>query len=373
MAMMTTRKPKPTLMKPTAPAMPTAPNNGLMTATAAPATAKTAPVTPRPPNPAAPATTPAPVATPAAPQTKPTPAAAPAAPVTPRNGLGAAPGDPTYTGYQDSTAVLVNDMAQQDSLLMQQAATSGLQTANDRGMVNSSMAAGASQAATLDYIVPIASQDAAQNFNKNMSGLEQRQNLQMAKFDRNTQQTLQKTQIMADSMEAQLDRELALQQQASDQGFEAGQTQVQLEFQTAQLASQQAFEAQQLAAQQAFQASLDQSSQDFEQQMAEFEAQQLEEQREFEAQQAELDRQIQTALAEMDLGETDQAAATAMMTDAWSDYNQMYAQILANPDLSAEERQAQIQTNQEMLDDRITYTTELYGVAFDWPENPWDV
>jgi hypothetical protein len=434
MAMMTTmKKPKPAVVKPAAPATPAAPSNGLMTAPR-PAT-PTAPTVQRPT-----ATTPAPAA-PATPAPAAPPAPAPAAPVAPppappQNGLGTAPtepqpGDPTYTGYEDSTEVLVNEMASQDSLLMQQAATSGLQTANDRGMINSSMSAGAAQAATLDYIVPIASQDASQNFTKNMSGLETQQELVLAEFDRETQAMLQKTQIMADAMQAELDRELALEQQASEQGFEAEQLETQLAFEAAQTESQQAFEASQAAAQQAFEqellasdqafsqqmaefeaeqaaaaqafeASLQDDAQDYEQQMAEFaaqqeaeqrafeqaliedsqqfeqemaefEAQQLEEQRAFEAQQAELDRQIQTALAEMDLEETDQAAATAMITDAWSDYNAMYAEIMSNPDLSAEEREAQILTNQEMLDDRITYTTELYNVAFDWPENVWDV
>jgi len=265
-----------------------------------------------------------------------------------------------YTGREDDVSVLVNDMAKQDSLLMQQAATSGLQTANDRGMANSSMSAGASQAATLDYITPIASQNATQSFNKNMSGLQTQQDLVLAEFDRDTQQKLQRTQLRADSRQAGLDRNFQTETMQAEQAFSAGQT-----------AAQQAFEAEQLAAQQSFQSGEAQSDRDFVQEQMDFEAQQTQDARDFQAAQADLDRQMQAALAEMELSDADQTAANAMMTDAFGDYNQMYAQILANPDLSADERISQINTNQQMLEDRIGFTQDLYDATFDWPASPW--
>ena len=279
-------------------------------------------------------------------------------------GLGAQPamGDPMYTGREDDVSVLVNDMAKQDSLLMQQAATSGLQTANDRGMVNSSMGAGAAQAATLDYITPIASQNATQEFNKNMSGLQTQQDLVLAEFDRETQETLQRTQLRADSRQANLDRTFQTETMQAEQAFSATQT-----------SAQQAFEAEQLAAQQSFQSGEAQTDRDFVQEQMDFDAQQTQDARDFQAAQADLDRQLQAAMAEMDVSGADQAAANALMTEAFSDYNQMYAQILANPDLTAEERNSQIATNQEMLDDRLSFTQDLYDTTFDWPELPWNV
>jgi len=290
------------------------------------------------------------------------PAPAAAAPPPSGTGLGVQPtaNDPMYTGREDDVSVLVNDMAKQDSLLMQQAATSGLQTANDRGMANSSMSAGASQAATLDYITPIASQNATQSFNKNMSGLQTQQDLVLAEFDRDTQQKLQRTQLRADSRQAGLDRNFQTETMQAEQAFSAGQT-----------AAQQAFEAEQLAAQQSFQSGEAQSDRDFVQEQMDFEAQQTQDARDFQAAQADLDRQMQAALAEMELSDADQTAANAMMTDAFGDYNQMYAQILANPDLSADERISQINTNQQMLEDRIGFTQDLYDATFDWPASPW--
>lgn len=48
-----------------------------------------------------------------------------------------------------------------DSPLMQKAATTGQQYANKRGLLNSSIGAGATQSAMMDYAMPIAQQDAS--------------------------------------------------------------------------------------------------------------------------------------------------------------------------------------------------------------------
>lgn len=68
----------------------------------------------------------------------------------------------------DSTANKLRDMLREDSPLMQQARTDGLKTANSRGLLNSSMAAGASQDAMIRAATPIAQQDASQAFQKNL-------------------------------------------------------------------------------------------------------------------------------------------------------------------------------------------------------------
>ena len=59
-----------------------------------------------------------------------------------------------------STAQLVTDYTSQDSQLMRLSATQGLQAANRRGLLNSSMAVGAAQDSMVKNAVPIASQDA---------------------------------------------------------------------------------------------------------------------------------------------------------------------------------------------------------------------
>ena len=57
-------------------------------------------------------------------------------------------------------AEIATGLMKQDSPLMRQAATQGRQFANRRGLINSSIAAGASQAAALNAVVPLASQAA---------------------------------------------------------------------------------------------------------------------------------------------------------------------------------------------------------------------
>lgn len=65
---------------------------------------------------------------------------------------------------ENSVAKRVGNITSEDSLLMQNAATKGRQSANRRGLINSSIAAGEAQRAILDAAVPIASQDSQQGF-----------------------------------------------------------------------------------------------------------------------------------------------------------------------------------------------------------------
>ncbi|MBA3055850.1 MAG: hypothetical protein FP826_13190 [Sphingomonadales bacterium] len=73
-------------------------------------------------------------------------------------------GTPVPTGLGAAAPLTVdqraNMIASSNSPLMKAAETRGLQTANRRGLGNSSMAAQASQMAVLDAAVPIASKDA---------------------------------------------------------------------------------------------------------------------------------------------------------------------------------------------------------------------
>jgi hypothetical protein len=67
----------------------------------------------------------------------------------------------------DSVAKQVNKLTSQNSPLMQQAKTAGMQTANRRGLLNSSMAVGESQREAYNAAIPIASQEASQIASKN--------------------------------------------------------------------------------------------------------------------------------------------------------------------------------------------------------------
>lgn len=65
-----------------------------------------------------------------------------------------------WGGKDDNVAKRIAQITSENSPLMQQARTTGLQQANRRGLSNSSMAVGASQAEAIRAAAPIASQEA---------------------------------------------------------------------------------------------------------------------------------------------------------------------------------------------------------------------
>ena len=78
------------------------------------------------------------------------------------------PIDPA-TYEDDDVANQMNAITGQDSDYMKLARTSGLQTANKRGLLNSSIAAGASQAEALRAAAPLAMQSAQQIAQRNLA------------------------------------------------------------------------------------------------------------------------------------------------------------------------------------------------------------
>lgn len=80
--------------------------------------------------------------------------------------------------WQDEDAGVANRIAaitSGNSDYIKQARTSGMQSANRRGLGNSSMAVGAAEAAAIDRAAPIAAQEASQINQRNLSGQEFRQ------------------------------------------------------------------------------------------------------------------------------------------------------------------------------------------------------
>jgi hypothetical protein len=133
-------------------------------------------------------------AAPAAPQ-------APAAPSLSTGGMQpiAAPGTPTGFGQvmqqpRQRVDEIAADMMKEDSPLMRQAETRGLQAANRRGLLNSSIAVGEAQRAQLDAIAPLAGAEA-----------DQRQQDRMAQFDADTRERLQKIDIESRERLARMD------------------------------------------------------------------------------------------------------------------------------------------------------------------------
>jgi hypothetical protein len=94
---------------------------------------------------------------------------------------------PGYTERNESTEGRVYGIIDRNSPLMQQAEARALMLANRRGLANSSIAGQAMQAAVMDSALPIASQDASQAFQRNLSNqnFEQSRTLQQDQIDAN--------------------------------------------------------------------------------------------------------------------------------------------------------------------------------------------
>jgi len=88
--------------------------------------------------------------------------------------LGSVKVDESITG-----AGRLDKMLKSDSPLMKRAETQGKQYANTRGLLNSSMAAGASQGAMIDAATPIAAQDSNNLMRSALSGQQLDQENQM--------------------------------------------------------------------------------------------------------------------------------------------------------------------------------------------------
>lgn len=79
---------------------------------------------------------------------------------------------PSYARKDDSVTSALTDIMSKDSPLMRQATTAGLQTANRRGLLNSSMGVQAAQDAAYTAALPIASQQAQQAATENLANLD---------------------------------------------------------------------------------------------------------------------------------------------------------------------------------------------------------
>lgn len=104
----------------------------------------------------------------------------------------------TWTMEDSSVQKQVEEITGKDSSLMRQAKTSGLQTANERGLLNSSTAIKAAQNAVLGAATPIASQTASQINQNNMLKSQQTQETEQNRLNRAQTEQLAQWNLAAD-------------------------------------------------------------------------------------------------------------------------------------------------------------------------------
>lgn len=219
----------------------------------------------------------------------------------------------------DSMADKVAELTSTDSKLNQMARTEGLKAANRRGLLNSSMAVDAAQDAVLRNVLPIASQDAAQDFARNQDA----RAFEYSMAGQNDAQAFQRDQ-------ANLDRELQIRIQSN--ALNAADAQ-----QIRDIASREGMAAADRAFQQAMQ---------------------------------NADRALQEKLASWNLASSDRNAAASFITNTQSLYESQIRAIMANTALDAKQRTEQLASAKALHDKQMSLVEQLYNVDLDWTSSP---
>lgn len=203
-----------------------------------------------------------------------------------------------------SVADNVAKITSQDSPLMQRAKTSGLQMANRRGLLNSSIAVGAAQNAVIDAATPIASQDASTAARAYEAGQDRALS------------------------EVQQDRSITSQEGMQQKSIDAADTQQtrDIEFRQGEAAKDRTLEE-----------SLQTQSFD-----------------------------LQERIARMNLDSNDRNAAAQFLTNMETMYNDRYAQIMANTTLNATQRTQFLEAAVKLRDKELNFVEQLYNVELQW-------
>ncbi|TIW28668.1 MAG: hypothetical protein E5V63_04095 [Mesorhizobium sp.] len=176
----------------------------------------------------------------------------------------------------------VKNIASEDSMLNQMARTEAAKVMNSRGMLNSSMYAGAAQDAVLRQAVPIASQESNQAFQASESALSRASAEGMQAKDLANQQTLQQKDIT----------------------FRQGE--------------------------------------------------------------GALDRASQEKLASWNLKSQDRDSASRFLTGMETMYQSAYQSIMANTNLDAKQREAQLTAAKTMRDKQLNFVEQMYNIDLKW-------
>lgn len=128
----------------------------------------------------------------------------------------------------------LNSLIAQDSPYIQMARTRAAQVANERGLVNSSMAAGAGEAAAIDRAMPIAQQDADTYGKSSMFNSEQRNIFSRDQNNFQRDSALQKQSAMNNMEGRGQDAAIATNATRASQVYQSGEADENRQFQASQ-------------------------------------------------------------------------------------------------------------------------------------------
>lgn len=295
-------------------------------------------------------------------------------------GLGAAVNGSAAKKKQTNSSNVANVAAEimsEDSRLLQLAKSRGMQTANSRGLLNSSIAAGAAETAVLDQVVPMASQEAQQRFNKQQARRDSSMRMREAKqgFGFTSALKDQDAGIAKDLAEQGFGFETKLKDQDAGIAKDLKNQDTKSELKL----SRKKFDQAKALSNQQFKEEMGMSRQEYRQDMA------LQERRlGSEKYLAQLDsgtrqklmgmeQDMRESLAEMEIGKDEKSNMTSMLTSMHDMYQDSMRSILANTGLPADERNKLLKNAGELLTIQTDLVKSVYAVDFKWADGTFDI
>lgn len=215
--------------------------------------------------------------------------------------------DPATGQWKDedtSVEKRLNELTSKDSDYMRQASTQGFQMANRRGLLNSSMAIGAAQAARLDRALPIAQQEAGQTHERQQLGRQLQSSDIQQQRDIGARERMQQTDIEA-------------QREAQQREIQAARERLEREL-TSREGMQQ------------------------------------------------IDIAAQERIARMNVGASERADASRMATQFELAYTGLLESIMANPNIPADVRQEYMNHAARIRDSNLALVEQMYGIDLQW-------
>lgn len=255
---------------------------------------------------------------------------------------------PATTYGENDVQNRVKNIASQDSMLNNMARTEAAKVMNARGMLNSSMYAGAAQDAVLRQAVPIASQESSQAFQGSESALTRA----AAKASQESSQAFQghESALQRTSTEGMQAKDIASQQLMQQKSLTAAE-----QSQIRDISSREGQAAADRAQQQILQQKDIANQKDLQQQDITFRKGE-----------GALDRATQEKLQSWNLKSTDRNAAAQFLTNQETMYQSAYQSIMANTNLDAKQREAQLTAAKTMRDKQLNFVEQMYNVDLVW-------
>lgn len=278
----------------------------------------------------------------------------------------------------ESVSGRLKDIVDENGPLMQQAARAGLNTANRRGLINSSIAAGAAQSEVIRQAAPLAQQEAAQASQRNLQTLGNQDQLEQLERQIASTEGQQKLDLIAQKERLIMAGQQEQERLASAAGYDQQRAYLQAQIDSAMQTSG-AQQAQQLTKlqgviQSALQTQVDASTmQRLQAQFAQdFETQQRANGFALQQIAAQGDEALRNTLAQADaamrqlsmsIASNDRGKIAELSTQIFGYQAQIRASLLGNTEMKSSEREKYEKAISSLGDPVQNYLNELYKQA----------